>query len=273
MDVQAIESLDDPRVAVYRDVRERDLVDRQGLFLVEGRLNVLKLLSGGRFRTRSLLVTPRTLRALEPALASVAPGPPIYVAERPLLARLAGFDLHRGCLAAAERGPALAPEPLVAAPAANSCVVVLEQLTNPDNVGGVFRNAAAFGADAVWLCPRCCDPLYRKAIRVSMGAALEVPFARCSDWPGALRALKRAGYRVVALDPGPASTPLATEPRGGRVALLVGTEGPGLQPATRALADARVGIAMAPGVDSLNVATATGIALHHYARLGGGRPA
>jgi tRNA G18 (ribose-2'-O)-methylase SpoU len=141
----------------------------------------------------------------------------------------------------------------------------LEQITSPDNVGGLFRNALAFGARGVLLCPRTCDPLYRKAIRVSMGASLLVPFARCSEWPAPLKLLREAGYRVVALHPGEDASPIATATAASeRLVLLLGTEGGGLSESALAQADERVRIPMAPGVDSLNVATASGIALHHF---------
>lgn len=264
--VERVQTLDDPRVAVYRNVKDADLRAGDGLFVVEGRLNVRRLVESPRFRTRSVFLTPTALGGLRDALAGLGEAAPVYVASQDVLNHVVGYHLHRGCLAAGERRPAPEAEDLLAPPGAPSTVVVLEQLTNPDNVGSIFRNAQAFGADAVLLCPRCCDPLYRKALRVSMGATLSVPFARFVAWPEGIGRLRAAGYTVVALDPDPDATPLARAPRPERVALVVGTEGPGLSPAARAGADLRVRIAMAPGVDSLNAGTATGIALHHWAR-------
>jgi tRNA G18 (ribose-2'-O)-methylase SpoU len=145
-------------------------------------------------------------------------------------------------------------------------LVVLEGVGNADNMGGIFRNAAAFGAAGVVLGPRCCDPLYRKAIRVSMGAALRVPFASAEEgWPGALRDLKAEGFSVLALTPSPDATGLAEAAAvpGRRLAVLAGAEGYGLTGEALAASDVAVRIPMAPGTDSLNVATAVGIALHH----------
>ena len=142
--------------------------------------------------------------------------------------------------------------------------VVLEGLANHDNVGGIFRNAMALGADAILLCPRCCDPLYRKAIRTSMGGSLVVPFARADDLPDLLTGLTALGVAVVALDPGPGGCDLAAlDPNDlGDAALLVGTEGEGLSELALAAARYRARIAMEPGVDSLNVSVAAAIALH-----------
>jgi tRNA G18 (ribose-2'-O)-methylase SpoU len=188
---------------------------------------------------------------------------PIFVADRTAIFDLTGHDLHRGCLALVER-------PLVASAAAvlasAETVVILEGVSNADNVGGVFRNAAAFGA-SVLLSPACCDPLYRKAIRTSMGATLRVPFARAGagDWPAVLMRVRAAGFTIVALTPRePAETlaMFARRPRAGRLAWLVGTEGAGLSDAAEAAADHRVRIPISRAVDSLNVAVAAGIALH-----------
>jgi tRNA G18 (ribose-2'-O)-methylase SpoU len=180
---------------------------------------------------------------------------------------VAGFPIHRGCLAAGERGTEESAETL--ADRART-VVVLEAIANHDNIGGIFRNVLAFGGDAVLLDDRCADPLYRKAIRVSVGASLTMPFARIDAWADGLARLSAAGYTLVALTPDAAAIDIAGLPAerlgAGRVALFVGAEGAGLGPETRAMADARVRIPMAPGVDSLNVATAAGIALHRLGR-------
>jgi len=270
--VERVETMSDPRVADYRDVRDADLRGRDGLFMVEGRLGVRRLVEEGRFRARSLLLTPTALSALRDALEGLPDEVPVYVAEPRVLEGVVGFHLHRGALAAAWRGEGLRARDLFAAPAAGDLGLALEQLTNPDNVGGSFRNALAFGARGVLLCPRCCDPLYRKAVRVSMGGALRVPFARAAGWPGELPALRDLGWRVAALDPrGPAleADELPAAAAGAPVLLLVGTEGAGLSEAALAAADWRVRIDMAPGVDSLNAATAAGIALHALARARG----
>lgn len=262
--VQPIERLDDPRLAPYRNVRDAELRDRQGLFIAEGRLNVLRLLDCERYRTRSLLVTEAALRGIGPALAQRRGDVPVYLASPRLLREVAGYPVHRGCLAAAER----APEPALGELLGPRCgeprlVLVLEDVTNPDNVGGLFRNAVAFAADAVVLSARCADPLYRKSLRVSMGGSLRVPFARVADLAGALAQMRDAGLALAALCPARDATPLAAWRPPRRLALLVGAEDRGLSPPVRARADVALGIPMAPGVDSLNVATAAGVALHH----------
>jgi tRNA G18 (ribose-2'-O)-methylase SpoU len=266
---QPIESLDDPRVAAYRNARDADL--RGGaLFLAEGRLNVKRLLAS-RFRPRSVFVTRAGLDGIRDALERAPAELPIYLASQQLMNGVVGYAMHRGCLAAGERGPEPGLASLFdAAGRPPRLCVVLEDLCNPENVGGIFRNALAFGADAVLLTPRGVDPLYRKSIRVSMGASLRVPFARAERWPEALRRLREAGVWCVGLDAARDALPLAAlrvPASATGVALVVGGEGGGLSASARAELDARVTIPMAPGIDSLNAATATGIALHHLAGL------
>jgi tRNA G18 (ribose-2'-O)-methylase SpoU len=252
----------DPRVADYADIPDPASLAARGLFVAEGRLVVRRLLASRRFRARSLLVNQAALASLRDVL-DAAPGEiDVLLAPTDLLAAIAGFNFHRGCLAIGER-PRVAPEEVVAAPGASSMVVALEGLSQADNVGSVFRNAAAFGVDGVLLDEACCDPLYRKALRTSMGAVLDLPWSRLAE--SGLTRLRGAGYRLVALTPAAEATDVghyARVARHARTALLVGTEGAGLSPAWLAAADDRVRIPMAPGVDSLNVATATGIALY-----------
>ncbi len=269
-----VTSLDDPALDDYRNVRDADLLGRRGIFMAEGRLVVRTLLSASPMSCRSVLVTPPALDSLRDVLTPGAPGaPPVYLADQEILNRVAGFDIHRGCLAVGVRPPETPLAELLARfPRGPSCVVVLEDLTNHDNVGGIFRSALALGAAGVALSPACCDPLYRKAIRVSMGAALRLPFARAADWPGEIDLFRRHGFEVIALTTGPEAVDLETFAsslsRPARVALLVGTEGDGLSPAAAALADARVRIAMSPGVDSLNAVVAASIALHRLVTPG-----
>ena len=266
----SIDSLDDPRVGDYRNVKDPELRHERGLFIAEGRMGVRGLIEDSPFRTRSLFVTPTALSSLRPSFEAMDANTPIFVAAQPTLNGVVGYDMHRGCLAAGERGSPIPFRDLLAPAAARSLGVVIEQLSNPDNVGGIFRNALAFGADWVLLCPRSSDPLYRKSIRVSMSATLRVPFSRCTRWPEPLRALREAGYRLVALHPGVESTRIEDFGRKveapSRVALLLGNEGQGLSSAALALADWQVRIPLRPGVDSLNVATASGIALHHFSK-------
>jgi len=263
-----IESASDPRVADYRDVREADLRVADGLFVVEGRLNVKRLLCGSRFRTRSVFVNRAALAALRAPLERFAGT--VFVAEPAVLAQVVGYEMHRGCLAVAERG---GREPLASALAGAETGsgarlwLGLEGVANPENVGGSFRNALAFGADRVLIGPRCADPLYRKSVRVSMGAALRIPFVAADGLARTAAALRAAGFCVTALCTARNALPLHDfSPPSQRIALWVGSEGEGLPAEALAAADVRLTIPMAPGVDSLNAATAAGIALHQLAR-------
>jgi tRNA G18 (ribose-2'-O)-methylase SpoU len=262
---EPIEGPDDARIADYRDLRDQTLRDRRGLFAVEGGMIVRRLLAGSRFRTRSVLATARGALALRGAPDVRPVDVPLYVASAAVIAEVVGYPFHRGCVAVAERGPGLPAPALVDAPGTR-VLVVLDELADPDNVGAVFRNALAFGVDAALLSPGTVDPLYRKAIRVSAGATLRLPFARVADWAAGLRRLREAGYAVLALTPEAGAVAIDAVADGGRpharFALAIGAEGHGLRPTTRAAATLAVRIPMAPGVDSLNVATATGIALH-----------
>ncbi len=254
-----VDSPADPRLAPYTAMRERDLVGRAGRFIVEGEVTLRVMLSGrARFSLESILLLPERVDGLADLLPDAVP---VYVADKAVMSAVTGFPIHRGVLAVGLRGP----EVVLAVPPAPApaLVVGLVGLTNHDNVGGLFRNAAAFGADAVLLDAGTCDPLYRKAIRVSAGAALTVPFGRLPD-----------GAALLAFAQAHALVPLAFSPAGretlsdlappARALLLLGTEGPGLPPALMARART-VRIAMAPGFDSLNVATAGALALHHLA--------
>ena len=264
MGVERIHSPEDPRVAAYRGVRDGELLRSSGLFVAEGRHIVRRVVGDGRYSVQSLLVNDAALNGLEPVLDRLGASVQILVAEPKAMSAIAGYDVHRGCLALVHR-PAPVPVDVLAETAA--LLVVLEGVSNADNVGGIFRNAAAFGAGGVVLSPTCCDPLYRKAIRTSMGATLSVPFARIEqdDWPRALTRLSGAGFTIVALSPREQSESMesfAARPRASRLALMLGTEGAGLTPFAESAADYRVRIPIAADVDSLNVATATAIALY-----------
>jgi tRNA G18 (ribose-2'-O)-methylase SpoU len=257
-----IDDPDDPRVAPYRDIREKDLVGRQGRFIAEGEVVLRVLLGGSRHRPLSLLVAAKRADKLAPMLAHVPQETPVYAASQNVLDAVAGFHLHRGILALVERGPEpLAADLLAALGPGPAVVMALSAIANHDNMGGLFRNAAAFGVGAVLLDSECCDPLYRKAIRVSVGGVLRVPFARLAAGEDMLERLAAAGFQAVALSPA-GELPLSRLVPPARPALLLGAEGPGLSQAMMARART-VSIPMAPGFDSLNVATAAGIALHH----------
>jgi tRNA G18 (ribose-2'-O)-methylase SpoU len=206
-------------------------------------------------------VTETAGRALAASLVQLPGSVPVYVCAPDVMSTLAGFNIHRGCVALAERPAA---SDLDAILGESRLLVVLEAVTDADNVGAVFRNAAAFGVDAVLLSPDACDPLYRKAIRTSMAATLRIPFARFDDWPGQLLALGRAGFTLVALTPAAPSETLAqfcAAPRPSRLALLVGTEGAGLTAGALAAATRRVRIPINERIDSLNLAAATAVVL------------
>ncbi len=277
MEIERITSLDDERVRDYRNVRDADLIGRRGVFMGEGRFVVRTMVEHGRFAVRSVFATEVALESVRGALEESGYAGMVYVAGRGVMDGVVGFEIHRGCLAAGERGTGLSVAQVIdeAQGVGRGGVVVLEDLTNHDNVGGIFRSALALGAGGVLMSPRCCDPLYRKAIRVSMGAALRVPFAMVDEWPGGLQVLRDAGYRVVGLTVGEGSRDIrevAEEirgERGGGVALVVGTEGDGLSDGVVGGVggcDALAAIPMVGDVDSMNVGVAAGIALHEFAR-------
>lgn len=268
--VTAISDPDDPRIAAYRDVRERDLVGREGLFIAEGEVVVRVLLRSTLHEPLSLLVAEKRLGALAAAIRDAPKPVQVFVAAQAVMDRIVGFPIHRGILALGRPRPSQSAKALAATAGKSALFVVLSGLANHDNVGGVFRNAAAFGADAVIVDAECCDPLYRKAIRVSVGAVLTVPFARLARGVDVLAPLVAAGFDAVALSPG-GETPLADAFRSPRTALVFGAEGAGL-PAAITGRCRTVRIEMASGLDSLNVATASGIALHHFAFRGGTPP-
>lgn len=260
----AIDDPADPRIEAYRDIRQRDLVGRRGLFVAEGETVLRMLAAQRRHRPQSVLIAPKRRTKLEPILQTLPEDLPVYLAQQPVLDAIAGFELHRGILAVAERAPALSADVLLAGLGARALVLALSGIGNHDNMGGLFRNAAAFGVDAVLLDATCCDPLYRKAIRVSVGGVLTVPFATVEG--DMIETLLRHGLEPVALSPA-GETELHRFAPPARAALLLGAEGPGL-PADVLARCRTVSIPMAGGFDSLNVATTSGIALHHLRASG-----
>ena len=246
----------DPRIAVFAAVRERDRVGRQGVFIAEG-LSVLTVLLGSPCETIAILVEEERARRL-PILAERGAAP-LFLAPQPVLDAIAGFPLHRGILAAGRIPPPATLSLLRGGPLR---LPVLVGLSNHDNVGGVYRNAAAFGAAAVAIDRTTADPFYRKAIRVGVGAPLVVPTIRCEPGP-LIEALAAAGVVAYALAPR-AGIVLGRAPLAPRAAFLLGTEGAGLPPELLA-ASTPLAIAMASALDSLNVAAASAIALHAHA--------
>lgn len=265
MPIVRIDDLDDPRLADYQHLRgpsRRMALERErGIFTVEGRLSIEALLAS-RYTVRSILVAEEHVQRVATLVHTEAP---IYSMPAEAMEAVTGVHFHRGVLAVAER-PALPPVAELVATARR--LLVLEAVNDHENIGALFRNAAAFGVDAVLLDPRTTDPLYRRSTRVSLGHVLRVPFARVDDgaWPPVLADLRAAGIVTLALTPAADAEPIGrvvTEAPE-RVALVVGAEGPGLSDAALAAASRRVRIPMAPGVDSVNVATAAAIALSAF---------
>lgn len=258
----------DPRLADYVGLTDaalrRRLEHGRGVFIAEGELVIRQLLVSP-YPVRSVLLAPPRYERLRDALAGV--DAPVYVAPPAVLEAVAGFRIHRGAVAAAGRLKPMDPR-AVLAPA--RVVAVLEGLNDHENLGALFRNAAALGVDGVLLSPTCADPLYRRSVRVSMGCVLRVPFATLAPWPAGLSAVADEGFEVVALTPAADAGPVsALDALQGRVAVLLGAEGPGLSAGALRAAGRRLRVPMRDGVDSLNVATAAAIAFHRLQIVGG----
>ncbi len=257
----------DPRLDDFRDLnsvdRRPDLPSGKGLVIAEGVLVVQRMLAS-RFAPRAFLGTARRLAELGTDLNGQPA--PFYRVEADVMAEVVGFHLNRGVLASASRAAELSvPQVLAGA----STVAVLEGVNDHENLGSIFRNAAGLGVDAVIFGSGCADPLYRRAVRVSMGHALLVPFAKAAQWPAGIDLLRAADFRLLAMTPDPAAASLPDAMAGltdQRVAILVGAEGPGLQEHTMRASDVRVRIPMSRGTDSLNVATAAALAFYERAR-------
>lgn len=255
----------DPRLADYRDLRDvelrKHLEAEHGLFLAEGEKVVRRAVEAG-FAARSFLMAPRWLEGLADVLERS--DAPCYVVDEDLAEEVTGFHVHRGALASLERSPL----PTVAEVLEGArTVVVLEDVVDHTNVGAIFRSAAALGIDAIVLSPRCADPLYRRSIKVAMGAVFTVPYARMDGWYDGLAELSGSGFTTVALTPAADAVEVEEAVRGlDKVALLMGSEGPGLSRRWIEAADRRAVIPMAAGIDSLNVAAATAVACYVTAR-------
>lgn len=252
---------EDPRLQPFMDIRERDLVGRQGRFIAEGEVVLRVLLEAPGFMVESILVSERVAEAGRDWFAFVPDTTPLLAVSDAAMERVAGFHVHRGILAVARRRHAPVLADVLSGLSARATVLVPVGIANHDNMGGIFRNAAAFGADAVLCDETCCDPLYRKAIRVSVGGVFKVPFIRGQAAGVLITALQAQGFDCIGLSPA-GTTDLTRVALGPRVALVLGAEGPGL-PAEVMARLRPVRIAMAHGFDSLNVAAAGAIALHH----------
>jgi tRNA G18 (ribose-2'-O)-methylase SpoU len=257
----------DPRLDDFRDLnsvdRRPDLPSGKGLVIAEGVLVVQRMLAS-RFRPRAMLGTDRRLGELADALAGVEA--PYYRAQADVMAEVVGFHLNRGVLASASRPPELSVRQVLDGA---RTVAVLEGVNDHENLGSIFRNAAGLGVDAVIFGMGCADPLYRRAVRVSMGHALLVPYAWAAAWPGDLHILRDNGFRLLAMTPDPSAHTLAEALTGladAKVAFLVGAEGPGLTETVMRTSDMRVRVPMSRGTDSLNVATAAALAFYDRIR-------
>ncbi len=258
--ITRVDDPSDPRLDDFIRLKDlnlrKKLETERGLYLAEGAVVIGRALDAGH--------TPRAMLVSESRLPDCRGLPigdaPLYVAPDALMERITGYDVHRGAIVSMHRPPL--PD-LAAVIDGARRIVILEDLTGHTNVGAIIRSVAALGADAVLVTPHCADPLYRRAIRVSMGTVFQVPWTRITPWPQGVRVLREAGFTVVALEPSDDSVPIddfaADLPD--RIALILGTEGDGLGQTTRDLADVRVRIPMAAGVSSLNVASAAALAL------------
>lgn len=259
-----IEDPADPRVDDFRDLssadRRPDLPGRKGLVIAEGVVVVQRMLES-RFTPSALLGVRKRYAALADDLAGR--DIPYYRASAEVMAEVVGFHLNRGVLAVAPRPVELSPAEVLDGA---RTVAVLEGVNDHENLGSMFRNAAGLGADAVLFGDRCADPLYRRAVRVSMGHVLRVPFAQLPRWPGGLDLLRERDFQIIALTPHPTAVNLAAAMTGERVALLLGAEGPGLTEEAMRATDIRARIPMSPGTDSLNVATAAAMAFYERVR-------
>lgn len=261
MHVERISDLSDPRLADFRDLTDSKLRLRTeeagGLYIAESPKVIATAIAAGH-RPRAVLILEQWLPDLERLVAGF--DGPVFVGDSALLESLTGFRMHRGAIASMHRPPL----PSVAEVLRDARrVVVLENIVDHTNVGAIFRSVAGLGADAVVITPQCADPLYRRSVRVSMGTVLQVPWTRLDEWPDGAAQLRDAGFHIAALALADGSVTLdafAADPPE-RIALVLGTEGDGLSPSALAVADTVVTIPMLRGVDSLNVASASAVAL------------
>ena len=259
-DFTLVDDPEDPRIAEYVDLTDPELriaTERDGGFFIAESPHVIETVLRANKPVRSVLITPHQREALAPMLATVTA--PVFVAPPTVLRRVVGFDLHRGAVASVTRWP---PPPLDSVLAGATRIAVVEGINDHENLGGLFRNAAAFGVDAVLLDEHCADPLYRRSVRVSIGHVCTVPWTRYAH----VDDIRNADFTLYALTPAADAVAIDTVAWAERAAVMVGAEGPGLSAASLAAADQRVRIPMAPGVDSLNIATAAAIAFHCFRR-------
>jgi tRNA G18 (ribose-2'-O)-methylase SpoU len=257
-----IDSLDDPRVALYRNLKDRELAREGGRFMAEGEL-ILRRLLASDFPVESVLLEQR--RA--PEMAPLVPADvPVYVAPAAVFRQIIGHKFQSGILAVGRRKPFLSVDQLVAQAGERSTLVICPEIASVENIGSLIRIAAGFGVDGMLLGERCHDPFWRQSVRVSMGALFNLPLAKSQDILLDLRRLREMGYELVATVLDPDAEPLDRAPRGKRLGILFGNEAQGLDPRSVAACDRRVTLPMRQGIDSLNVAVAAGIFLYHFTR-------
>lgn len=259
-----INDLADKRLGAYLNIKERDLTGRQSRFIAEGKVVLRVLLQSAQFEAESLLITENKLAGMQDILSLCSSDVPVYMVSSAHMDQIAGFNVHRGILAVGKRKTPSDINRLIETLPENGLMLILCGISNHDNIGSIFRNAAAFEASCILLDETCCDPLYRKAIRVSVGATLQVPYAHNGQIDDIIKAVAEAGINLIALSP-QSTQSLYELPAHGRTALLLGTEGDGLPPyLLNSLQTAH--IPMSRRFDSLNVATASGIALSCLSR-------
>ena len=255
----------DPRLAGFRDIKERDLVGREGRFIAEGKVVLSVLCTQAPQDIEALLVLENRIAGISDILAKLQSHTPVYMASTAVVDAIAGFHLHRGLIAIARRPALQNPLETLRGLSHDALVIAACGISNHDNMGSIFRNAAAFEAALVVLDETSCDPYYRKAIRVSVGAVLQVPHARVGSLGEMCETLTNEGFTLGALSPH-GKTPIEAFPKDGKRALLLGSEGKGLPDSTLGTLDT-FRIPMSPGFDSLNVGTTSGIALYHASKF------
>ncbi|MFK0254711.1 TrmH family RNA methyltransferase [Streptomyces sp. NPDC090445] len=264
-DLITVEDPDDPRLRDYTGLTDVELRRRrepeEGLFIAEGE-KVIRRAKDAGFEMRSMLLSAKWVDVMRDVIDELPA--PVYAVSPELAERVTGYHVHRGALASMQRKPLPEASELLAGEGAGQRIAVFEGFVDHANLGAAFRSAAALGISAILLSPDCADPLYRRAIKVSMGSVFSVPYARLDSWPADLEKVREAGYRILAMTPSPKATPLDQVPpeRFERCAIMLGSEGHGLSTHALRAADEWVRIPMAEGIDSLNVAAASAVAFY-----------
>jgi tRNA G18 (ribose-2'-O)-methylase SpoU len=257
--IAQLHSLDDPRIAAYRNLKDRELAREGGRFIAEGEQVVRRLLTSG-IQVESVLLADRKADAIAPL---VPKGVPIWIASDEAVQRIIGFEFHSGVLACGIRPPPKALQDILTDTEPQT-LVICPKITNVENLGSLVRLAAGFGVTALILGRQCCDPFFRQSVRVSMGAVFTLPMVRLEDELAAFEQLKKQGFELVATVLSDDAEPLVSAGRGPKLGLLFGAEADGLDARHITACDRRVTIPMRRNTDSLNVAVAAGIFLYHF---------